>query len=255
MLLTEILKRKNDEIEALKRKDRHATNETKRRGFAAALRNNSSSPALIAEVKKASPSKGIIRQNFDPVQIAKDYEKSGAACLSVLTDEQFFQGSLNYLKEIRKFTSIPLLRKDFIIDEAQIEESLHYGADAILLIAAAMPASRLRCLHERAERAGLDVLVEVHSAQELKTITAELSPTLIGINNRNLNTFHTDLNTTFELRPLIPPDSIIVSESGIRSFEDVQKLQSAGIDAMLVGETLMRSPDVCEAVRRLYGRY
>jgi indole-3-glycerol phosphate synthase len=253
MLLTEILKNKKLEVEKLKNKKVYSERKGTAGTFIEALQKHRDSPALIAEVKKASPSKGIIRDDFDPVKIAKEYEEAGAACLSVLTDGPFFHGSLHYLEEIRKNTSLPLLRKDFIIDERQIEESVIYGADAILLIAAAMPAERLRFLHEQAESAGLDVLVEVHSLLELKNITAEFSPPLIGINNRDLHTFHTDLSTTFSLLPHMPEGAVIVSESGIVSCDDVSRLKASGVDAMLVGETLMRAENIKRAVERLYG--
>ncbi|MFC0188544.1 indole-3-glycerol phosphate synthase TrpC [Fictibacillus aquaticus] len=252
-MLTEILNSKQLEVQKLKKTEINSERKAVSGTFIEALQNHRESPALIAEVKKASPSKGIIRHDFQPVKIAKEYEEAGAACLSVLTDGPFFQGSLHYLEEIRKNTSLPLLRKDFIIDERQIEESVIYGADAILLIAAAMPAERLRLLYEHAESSGLDVLVEVHSLEELKSVTAEFSPSLIGINNRDLNTFHTDLATTFSLLPHMPEGVLIVSESGIVSSDDVSRLKASGVGAMLVGETLMRSENINSAVSSLYG--
>ena len=205
---------------------------------------------LIAEVKKKSPSKGIIREDFHPVSIAEAYVKNGAAAISVLTDKHFFAGELDYLRAIRDTVDVPLLRKDFTIDPYHIYQARVAGADAILLIVAALTVSQLQTFMEVAAALALACLVEVHTREEL-AIALDVEAQIIGINNRNLRTFHTDIVTTFQLREDIPADRVVVSESGIYSREDVVKLQEAGIHAMLVGESLMRSPDIGEQVRRL----
>ena len=205
---------------------------------------------LIAEVKKKSPSKGIIREDFHPVSIAEIYVKNGASAISVLTDKHFFAGELNYLRTIRDTVDVPLLRKDFTIDPYHIYQARVAGADAILLIVAALTAAQLRTFTEVAAALSLACLVEVHTREEL-AIALDVDAQIIGINNRDLRTFHTDIATTFQLREAIPADRVVVSESGIYSREDVIKLQEAGIHAMLVGESLMRSPDIGEQVRRL----
>lgn len=201
--------------------------------------------ALIAEVKKASPSAGVIRPDFDPVTIAKRYEVAGAACISVLTDEQFFQGSLDYLKQIREAVKLPLLRKDFMIDERQILEAIEWGADAILLIVAILDDERLKRFHNLATSAGLAALVEVHDEAELERALA-IHPPLIGVNNRNLKTFKVDLGTTERLAQRLfaaQPDALLVAESGIHTRADVERLKRCGSRAILVGESLMRGSD------------
>lgn len=205
---------------------------------------------LIAEVKKKSPSKGIIREDFHPVSIAETYVKNGAAAISVLTDKHFFAGELDYLRAIRAAVDVPLLRKDFTIDPYHIYQARVAGADAILLIVAALTASQLQTFMEVAAALSLACLVEVHTQEEL-AIALDVDAQIIGINNRDLRTFHTDIATTFQLREAIPAERVVVSESGIYSREDVMKLQEAGIHAMLVGESLMRSPDIGEQVRCL----
>ena len=205
---------------------------------------------LIAEVKKKSPSKGIIREDFDPVSIAKTYVENGAAAISVLTDKHFFAGELDYLRAIRDIVGVPLLRKDFTIDPYHIYQARAAGADAILLIVAALTAAELRTFMDVAASLSLACLVEVHTQEEL-AIALDIDAQIIGINNRDLRTFHTDIATTFRLRESIPADKIVVSESGIYSPEDVMRLQEAGVQAMLVGESLMRSPDIGEQVRSL----
>ena len=205
---------------------------------------------LIAEVKKKSPSKGIIREDFHPVSIAEAYVKNGAAAISVLTDKHFFAGELDYLRAIRDTVDVPLLRKDFTIDPYHIYQARVAGADAILLIVAALTVSQLRTFMEVAAALALACLVEVHTREEL-AIALDVEAQIIGINNRDLRTFHTDIATTFQLCEAIPADRVVVSESGIYAREDVMKLQEAGIHAMLVGESLMRSPDIGEQVRRL----
>lgn len=216
---------------------------------------------VIAEVKKASPSKGVIRADFDPVAIARAYAEGGAACLSVLTDERYFQGSLSYLEAIRQAVSLPLLRKDFLIDEYQVHEARAAGADAILLIVAAFsgesaagrtPANMNR-LAALAAELGMDVLTEVHTAAELQIAIAS-GASLIGVNNRDLRTFHTSLDVTLALAPAIPSDRLLVSESGIRALADLVRLQQAGARAVLVGESLMRQPDLTAALRSLLGK-
>ncbi|WP_309707218.1 indole-3-glycerol phosphate synthase TrpC [Armatimonas sp.] len=210
-----------------------------------------SAVALIAEVKKASPSKGLIRPDFDPVAIAKAYATGGASCLSVLTDRDYFQGDLGYLAAIREVVSLPLLRKDFLIDPIQIYEARLAGADAILLIVAAIPSpARLAELRHAAEQLGMDVLVEVHNEAEL-ALAVESGATLLGVNNRDLNTFTVQLETFERLAPLFPQNAVAVAESGIFTAEDVRRMGAAGAHAVLVGESLMRQPDVEAATRDL----
>jgi len=208
-------------------------------------------PAVIAEIKKASPSAGLIREDFRPAAIAARYEWGGAACLSVLTDEDYFRGSDRYLAEARAACSLPVLRKDFTIDPWQVYESRALGADCILLIVAALETARLQELHGLAREIGLDVLVEVHDEQELERALL-CDAGLIGVNNRDLHRFTTDLGTSERLRPLIPKEKIMVTESGIRCPADVQRLRNAGIDAFLVGEAFMRVPDPGAALRELF---
>ncbi|HHY84079.1 MAG TPA: indole-3-glycerol phosphate synthase TrpC [Verrucomicrobia bacterium] len=227
-----------------------------RRDFLGALRSpKNGSIALIAEVKKASPSAGIICPDFDPVRIAKDYETAGATCLSVLTDEKFFQGSLDYLRRIRAAVQLPLLRKDFIIDERQILEAIEWGADAILLIVAILDDARLRRFHELATEAGLAALVEVHDEIELERALALKAP-LVGVNNRNLKTFQVDLATTERLAARLvslPADvrPLLVAESGIHTRADVERLSKCGAKAILVGESLVKHGNIEQRVREL----
>ena len=225
-----------------------------RRDFIAALKNpRVGKIGLIAEVKKASPSMGIICKDFDPVRIAKEYEAAGASCLSVLTDEKFFQGSLDYLRQIRAAVKLPLLRKDFIIDERQILEAIEWGADAILLIVAILTDEQLQKFHSLAVEAGLAVLVEVHDEEELER-ALKISPKLVGVNNRNLKTFKVDLATTENLSPLILQNgSLLVAESGIHTRADVERVQKCGAGAILVGESLVKQGDIGAKVRELIG--
>jgi indole-3-glycerol phosphate synthase len=208
-------------------------------------------PAVIAEIKKASPSAGLIREDFRPAAIAERYEWAGAACLSVLTDEAWFQGSDRYLVEARQACALPVLRKDFTIDPWQVYESRVLGADCILLIVAALEAARLHELHGRAREIGLDVLVEVHDEAELEQALA-CEAQLVGVNNRDLHRFVTDLATSERLRPLIPKEKIMVTESGVRCPADVDRLRRAGVDAFLVGEAFMRAADPGRALRELF---
>lgn len=209
--------------------------------------------SLIAEAKKASPSKGVIRADFDPVAIAHDYETGGAQAMSVLTDEKFFQGSLQYIPQIRKEVNLPVLRKDFIIHEAQVSQASRYGADAILLIAAILDVFQMKDLQAQCMDLGMDVLVEVHDEKELEK-ALEAQSHLIGINNRNLNDFSMDLDTTFRLKKEIPADIPVVSESGIRDFNDIKRCADDGIAAVLVGETLMRAGSPKAAIAELMRR-
>lgn len=258
MILDDIVAYKKEELAETKRgisltdQKRRAADAGPPRGFGAAL-DAAGGIKLIAEVKKASPSKGVIRQDFDPVRIAGTYEESGAACLSVLTERKFFQGSLGYLDEIRRSVSLPLLRKDFIIDEYQIFEARAAGADAVLLIAACLDRRQLEDYLSLAEGLGLDVLVESHTGKELdRTLLA--GARIVGINNRDLTSFAVSLQTTFDLLREIPGDRVVVSESGITTREDVVKLEQAGVDAVLVGESLMREKDVGKKVKELLGK-
>lgn len=214
------------------------------RGFAAALKAKlvQSHPAVIAEVKKASPSKGVIRADFDPASIARSYEAHGAACLSVLTDEEFFQGHADYLMQAREQVQIPILRKDFMLDEYQVFEAKAMQADCILLIAAALEDELMFDLWHRARELGLDVLVEVHNQQELqRALQLELS--MVGINNRNLRDFSTSLDTTVSLLAQIPLGVTVVTESGIHSRDDIELMQSNDVNAFLVGEAFMRADE------------
>jgi indole-3-glycerol phosphate synthase len=208
---------------------------------------------LIAEVKRASPSKGVLRENFEPVEIALTYEKHGAACLSVLTDEPFFQGSLENLRRIRAAVDLPLLRKDFILDSYQLYEARLAGADAVLLIAECLDDCNLRKLHNEAIELGMTPLVELYEPQNLDRVL-EAGATLVGINNRDLRNFVTDLDHTLKLREKIPADCLVVSESGIRTAADVARLKTAGVNAILVGESLVSQPDIGAAVDRLLAR-
>lgn len=207
--------------------------------------------AVIAEVKKASPSKGIIREHFVPADIAKSYQAGGAACLSVLTDEPFFKGCTDYLKQARAACDLPIIRKDFIIDPYQIAEARVMGADCILLIVSALSKKDLYSLYEAAQSYGLDVLIEVHDADELKT-ALPLGAKLVGINNRNLRTFETSLNTTLDLLEMIPDERIVVTESGIHTPEDVALMREHKVNSFLVGEAFMRAEEPGTQLRSLF---
>ncbi len=214
------------------------------RDFVAAIRNKigAGKAAVIAEIKKASPSKGVIRENFKPAEIARSYAQHGAACLSVLTDEQFFQGSAEYLQQARAACELPVLRKDFMVDEYQIYQARAMGADAILLIASALTLSQMKAFEALAHQLGMAVLVEVHDGDELD-IALHLNTPLIGINNRNLRTFEVSLQTTLNLLARIPQDRIVVTESGIFTAEDVQLMRGHAVNTFLVGEAFMRAPE------------
>ena len=219
------------------------------RGFAAAVKRRQ--PAVIAEIKRASPSRGVIREHFDPAAIAASYEAAGAACLSVLTDERFFQGSDAHLAQARAATTLPVLRKDFVIDEYQVFEARELGADCILLIAAALEPERIASFSGLARQLGLDALVEVHDAGELEG-ARKAAPTLLGINNRDLRTFDTSLDTTLSLLAEVPEGTTVVTESGIRTREDVRRMRHAGVEAFLVGEAFMRASDPGSALQDLF---
>ncbi|WP_128892686.1 indole-3-glycerol phosphate synthase TrpC [Erythrobacter sp. HKB08] len=233
--------------------DRIALEATPPRGFRAALEAKSQDGfALIAEIKKASPSKGLIRADFRPHQHAMDYEKGGAACLSVLTDAPYFQGHEDYLVEARKSCALPVLRKDFMVDPWQVAEARALGADAILIIVAALDDGLMQEIEAAAIERAMDVLVEVHDEGEMERAAA-LKSRLIGVNNRNLKTFETDLATTERLAPLAPEGSLLVGESGINTHADCQRLAKSGVRSFLVGESLMRQDDVEAATRELLG--
>jgi indole-3-glycerol phosphate synthase len=219
------------------------------RGFLRALRA-AVAPALIAEVKKASPSAGLIRANFDAAEIAADYAASGAACLSVLTDEPYFQGSLAALRAARERVSIPVMRKEFIIDRYQVLEARVAGADCVLLIAECLSDDQMHDLYSYSRELGMDVLIELHDVSNIERVLAT-GTELLGVNNRDLRTFLTSLEHTFEIQRQIPPGVLLVSESGIRTHADILRLRGAGVGAVLVGESLMRQPDIQGAVRAL----
>lgn len=259
MYLDRIVETKKKEVDALRRDvglprlEREAAAAPEPRGFVAALRNrHRDNVGLIAEVKKASPSKGLIRPDFDPAAIASAYERAGADCLSVLTDRDYFQGGNEVLGRVRDTVGLPILRKDFIIDELQVYEARAIGADAVLLIAAILPQDRLAALLAEARGLGMDVLVEVHDAEELERVLA-LDADLIGVNNRNLRTFVTDLAVTDRLLGRIPAGVCKVSESGLSAPDDIRRVTTSGADAVLIGEHFMRQRDVEEAVAALLG--
>jgi indole-3-glycerol phosphate synthase len=256
-ILDQIVETKRREIVAARQRvpeaelERRVAGLPPARGFTAALRQPGE-VNIIAEVKKASPSAGVIRADFDPVAIAQTYERHGAACISVLTDEPYFQGRLAYLTAIREAVGRPLLRKDFVLDRYQLLEARLAGADAALLIAEILPGDRLAELHRDAVALGLDVLVELHDAEQLPRVL-DCGAALVGINNRDLRTFTTRLEHTLELMPRIPAGVTVVSESGIRTHADLERLAAAGVRAVLVGESLMRSPDIGAALDALRG--
>jgi indole-3-glycerol phosphate synthase len=258
-ILQRILARKRDEIGARRARigddemHRRAAAMPPARGFVAALRARIAAgpAAVIAEVKKASPSKGVMRPDFRPAEIARSYAAGGAACLSVLTDVDFFQGADDHLVQARAACALPVLRKDFTIDPYQVHEARALGADCILLIVAALDDARLRELARLAGDLGMDVLVEVHDAAELDRALAT-GATLVGINNRNLRTFETRLETTLDLRARVPADRLLVTESGIHAPADVARLRDAGVHAFLVGEAFMRADDPGAELRRLF---
>ncbi|WP_404377250.1 indole-3-glycerol phosphate synthase TrpC [Vreelandella aquamarina] len=258
-ILTRILARKDQEVaerqQAVSEADLLALAEKQSapRGFINALNQRiaEGDAAVIAEVKKASPSKGVIREAFHPADIAKSYAQGGAACLSVLTDADFFQGHEDYLMAARDACDLPVIRKDFITHSYQVTEARAIGADCILLIVAALNDAQLRDLHQQANALGMDVLVEVHDADELERALA-LDLKLVGINNRNLHTFETSLNTTLDLLPRIPADVTVITESGIHTRDDVELMRDHEVNGFLVGEAFMREEDPGQALKRLF---
>ena len=258
-VLQRILARKQDEV--AERRERVSLFELKTRtaslppprGFAAAVASKlaAGQPAVIAEIKKASPSKGVIRADFDPAAIARSYAASGAACLSVLTDVDFFQGADDYLVAARNACALPVLRKDFIVDAYQLYEARVLGADCVLLIAAALDDARLSEFAFIAGELGMDVLVEVHDLDELER-ALPVPARLLGSNNRNLRTFEVSLQATLDLQPMVPADRVLVTESGILARADVARMRAAGVHAFLVGEAFMREPDPGVALQALF---
>jgi indole-3-glycerol phosphate synthase len=259
-ILQQILAKKSEEVIAAEvarpfaSVDADARVQPPARGFAAALRAKlaAGQAGVVAEIKKASPSKGVLREDFDPAAIASSYERAGAACLSVLTDRTFFQGAPEFLVAARAACALPALRKEFIVDEYQVAESRALGADAILLIVAALDDARLASLESAALDYGMDVLVEVHDARELDRALKLRTP-LLGINNRNLRDFSVSLQTTIALLPRIPSDRVVVTESGIVAQRDVGQMRRHGVNAFLVGEAFMRAPDPGKALVALFG--
>lgn len=258
-ILTRILARKDQEVterrQAVSETDllALAKQQSAPRGFIEALNQRiaGGDPAVIAEIKKASPSKGVIREHFEPADIALSYEQGGAACLSVLTDADFFQGHEDFLIASRDACSLPVIRKDFITHGYQVSEARAIGADCILLIVAALDDAALRDLNQQANQLGMDVLVEVHDAQELERALA-LDLKLVGINNRNLHTFDTSLNTTLDLLVHIPQDVTVITESGIHTRDDVELMRDHEINGFLVGETFMREENPGQALKNLF---
>ena len=259
-ILKKILDRKADEIiarsseESLRALSQRVADAPPARGFVAAIEQciAAGRPAVIAEIKKASPSKGVLREDFDPAAIAVDYAAHGATCLSVLTDRDFFQGSEDYLRQARAACALPVIRKDFIIDPYQVYEARAIGADCILLIVAALGDAMLAELSRLAGQLGMDVLVEVHDSEELVR-ALKLPVRLIGVNNRSLRTFETRLETTLELLPVIPDDRIVVTESGILTPDDVALMRRHQVNAFLVGEAFMRAASPGEKLAELFG--
>ena len=258
-ILQRIVAVKREEVDAARRRrslpSLRADAQARRdpRGFSAALRTKLAAgrPAVIAEIKKASPSKGVLREHFVPAEIAASYERGGAACLSVLTDEKFFQGCPAFLEEARDACTLPVLRKDFIVDPYQVFEARAMGADCILLIVACLDDALMTDLEAQAQALAMDVLVEVHDAAELERALRLKTP-LVGINNRNLRSFEVSLDTTLTLLPALPPERLLVTESGILTPADVQRMRAAGVNAFLVGEAFMRAPDPGAALAGLF---
>ncbi len=256
MILNKIIEEKRKELKhskssaSLKEMRKRIGDAGNNRGFKKSLENDSIN--IIAEIKKASPSKGIIREDFNPVEIAKIYQDNAAVAISVLTDKKYFQGDIEYLNQIRKNVSLPLLRKDFILDEYQLYEAKVFGADAVLLIAAVLDKNQLTEYMELSKEIGLENLVEVHSFKDLeKAMYCEAE--IIGINNRDLQTFEVSLKTTLEMAKEIPENKVIVSESGINSHDDILELQKNGVNAFLIGEALMKEKDIGKKLKELIG--
>lgn len=259
-ILKKILQRKREEIAERSRQvslaqlKRQALSASAVRGFAAAISSKlqQGKPGIIAEIKKASPSKGVMRENFDPVAIAKSYQQHGAACLSILTDRDFFQGHEDYLQQARAATTLPVIRKDFIIDAYQVYEARAIDADCILLIVAALDDARLAELLALAGQLNMDVLMEVHDSKEMQR-ALNSGARLIGINNRNLRTFEVSLHTTLNMLDMVPADRLLVTESGILTPQDVSLMRNNNVHAFLVGEAFMKAPDPGEKLAELFG--
>jgi len=259
-ILNKILATKQEEvskasaIKSLQQIHEEALAQADPRDFVGSLveKDDANLPAVIAEIKKASPSKGVIRENFNPAEIAQSYEKAGAACLSVLTDEQYFQGSAAYLKEARDACHLPVLRKDFMIDPYQVVEARAMGADCILLIVAALELKQMRLLEEVSHELGMAVLVEVHNGDELD-LALQLETPLVGINNRNLRTFDVTLQTTLDLLEKLPDDRFVITESGIFAPEAVTLMRDNNVNGFLVGEAFMRQPDPGAEFMKVFG--
>ncbi len=251
-MLNKILQQKQIEVSRLTAPFPKKKSSIKHLSFARALKNPNHSMALIAEIKRASPSKGMIKGNIDPVDIAIAYEEAGADAISVLTDETFFKGSVNDLIAVKERVNLPVLRKDFIIDKKQIDESKAIGADCILLIVKAIGVEKTFEFYKYAEKIGLDCLVEVHEARELLQLLKHFTPPVIGVNNRNLANFKTTLLATKTIAPLIPKESLLISESGIHSSKDVQTVKQFGAKGILVGEALMRAPSPELGIAKLF---
>ena len=249
-MLEKIIKQKKEEVKTLVLP---VEQPFEKRSFKEALASPNRFIGLIAEVKKASPSKGLITEDFVPVQIAKDYEAAKADAISVLTDTQFFQGENSYLSDVKRAVSIPVLRKDFIIDSLQVEESRRIGADAILLIGEVLDPLHLHELYLEAGEKGMDVLVEVHDASTLEQILKVFTPDILGVNNRNLKTFETSVKQTEQIASLVPKESLLVSESGIGSLEHLTFVNEHGARAVLIGESLMRQTSQRKAIHALFG--
>ncbi len=261
-ILNKILARKQQEIESRQRQlslsdlQQQSQRASTPRGFVSALQSrvDRGEAAVIAEIKKASPSKGVIREDFDVVEIARSYQAGGASCLSVLTDQDFFQGHEDYLVAAREACDLPVIRKDFIIDPYQVVEARAIGADCILLIVAALDDANLAQLHAQARSFGMDVLVEVHDREELER-ALQLDLELVGINNRDLRTFDTRLDTTIELLEMVPAGCLVVTESGIHTHSDVGLMRENDVHAFLVGEAFMRKPDPGAGLKELFGQH
>lgn len=249
-MLEKIIKQKKEEVKTLVLP---VEQPFEKRSFKEALASPNRFIGLIAEVKKASPSKGLIKEDFVPVQIAKDYEAAKADAISVLTDTPFFQGENSYLSDVKRAVSIPVLRKDFIIDSLQVEESRRIGADAILLIGEVLDPLHLHELYLEAGEKGMDVLVEIHDASTLEQILKVFTPDILGVNNRNLKTFKTSVKQTEQISSLVPKESLLVSESGIGSLEHLTFVNEHGARAVLIGESLMRQTSQRKAIHALFG--
>jgi len=249
-MLTKIIDQKKIEVETLLLPE---IDEVNRKSLFQALYSSKRKPALIAEIKKASPSKGVIREEFQVGEIAFDYQQVGVDAISVLTDEQFFQGSIQYLRQVKSLVDVPVLRKDFIIDSKQIEQSVRIGADAILLIGEVLEANQLVEFYHEAYEKGLECLVEVHSLETLENVLKKLEPKILGVNNRDLNTFITDIGQTKNLANYIPKNSLLVSESGIHTTDDLRAVESFGANAVLIGEAFMKLSSPGFGIKALYG--